>query len=213
MVKANTKTNIRQRLRAEDRRASILALSRGLFAKKGLNGVSVNEIADECGVSPAVLYQHFDSKEALYEAVIEELACKREDYVDAVLSGPPDFGNVLYRMTAVFVKSHIKEPDSMLIELRSLLDSNKASEQFFNNQWQGLTDFIRHSIDEMQQTGQLKDIDISAATLAYVGLIREAIFQCSLRNTGKCSEADATYLIKNIVDIFLRGLGLPPLQW
>ncbi|HEX7970806.1 MAG TPA: helix-turn-helix domain-containing protein [Thiobacillus sp.] len=107
-----------------------------------MHGVSVNEIAEVCEVSPAVLYQHFRSKEALYEQVINDLACERKDYVDAVLSGPSDFANVLYRMTVVFVKGRIRDADSVRIELRSLIDGDEIQKKFFLNHWKGLTDYI-----------------------------------------------------------------------
>jgi len=70
-----------KRLKASERRATILAVAKVLFSDKGYHGVSVDEIATRLGVSPAILYRHFPSKEALYEAVLNEIACKRESYV------------------------------------------------------------------------------------------------------------------------------------
>ena len=75
-------------MKAAERRASILAVAKILFADCGYHGVSVDEIAKRLGVSPAVLYQHFASKVALYEAVLNEIACHRESYVEAALAGP-----------------------------------------------------------------------------------------------------------------------------
>ncbi|MBI5936549.1 MAG: TetR/AcrR family transcriptional regulator [Betaproteobacteria bacterium] len=204
---------MKQRLKAEDRRSSILELSKGLFAKKGLHGVSVSEIAEECKVSPAVLYQHFPSKEMLYEAVIQGFACKRDDYVDAVLAGPPDFPNVLYRMTVVFVKSRIADPDLVRIELRALIDNSGISEKFFINHWQGLTDYIQFSLKEAQQSGQLKDIDGRIAAMSYVGLVREIVLAQSLQYPNQTSELGVEYLVKNAINFYLKGIGLTPLQW
>jgi len=203
----------KQRLKAVDRRTSILELSKEVFARNGLHGVSVNRIAEECNVSPAVLYQHFPSKDALYEAVIQTFACKREDYVDAVLAGPTDFANVLYRMTVVLVKSRIADSDSVRIELRALMDDSKVSEQFFFNQWKGLTDYIQFSLREMMESGEIGTVDVRLAVLAYVGLVRELIIQLCLGNLGKNNKLGSEYFVKGIIDQFLRGVGLMPLQW
>ncbi|KXS31260.1 MAG: AcrR, Transcriptional regulator [Candidatus Gallionella acididurans] len=212
----------KQRLKAVDRRASILELSKKMFARNGLHGVSVNKIAEECNVSPAVLYQHFPSKDALYEAVIQTLAGKREDYVDAVLSGPTDFANVLYRMTVVLVKNRIADSDSVRIELRALVDDNKVSEQFFFNQWKGLTDYIQISLHEMMELEELEELEemremgpvgVRLAVLAYIGLVRELIIQLSLGDLGKNNKFGTEYFVKGIIDQFLRGVGLKPLQW
>ena len=98
------------RLPAPERRASIIAAARDLFAQKGLHGVSVDEIAAAVGVSPAVLYRHFDSKQDLYTAVIEELAGQREDYVRVVVEGGDDFPGVLLGLTRVFVRGIVRQP-------------------------------------------------------------------------------------------------------
>lgn len=99
------------RLKAAERKASILAVAKVLFADKGFHGVSVDEIAKRLGVSPAVLYQHFPSKEALYEAALTSISEVRESYVNAIIEEPSDFGSVLMRMTQVFVDSVSRDPD------------------------------------------------------------------------------------------------------
>lgn len=161
------------KLKAGQRRAEIMEHSKGLFARLGLHGVSVNEIAEACKVSPAVIYQHFRSKEALYEEVINDLACEREDYVDAVLSGPSDFANVLYRMTVVFVKGRIRDADSVRIELRSLIDGDEIQERFFSNHWKGLAEYIELSLQEMKESGTIESIDARLAVLSYIALVND----------------------------------------
>ena len=49
----------------------ILDAAEALFAARGFSGTSVRDIANEVGLNPASLYNHFDNKEALYEAVLE----------------------------------------------------------------------------------------------------------------------------------------------
>lgn len=52
-------------------RERILDASESLFAERGLVGTTVRDIANEVGLKPASLYNHFPSKLALYEAVLE----------------------------------------------------------------------------------------------------------------------------------------------
>lgn len=49
----------------------ILDAAEALFAARGFAGTSVRDIANAVGLNPASLYNHFDNKEALYEAVLE----------------------------------------------------------------------------------------------------------------------------------------------
>lgn len=204
---------MRLKLKAGQRRAEILEHSKGLFARLGLHGVSVNEIAEACKVSPAVLYQHFRSKEALYEEVINDLACEREDYVDAVLSGPSDFANVLYRMTVIFVKGRIRDADSVRIELRSLIDGDEIQEKFFSNHWKGLAEYIELSLQEMKETGTVESIDTRLAVLSYIALVRQVMITLSLDEQEMNGGAGAEYYVKGVLNIFLRGIELPALDW
>ena len=201
------------KLKAGQRRAEIMEQSKGLFARVGLHGVSVNEIAEACKVSPAVLYQHFRSKEALYEEVINDLACEREDYVDAVLSGPSDFANVLYRMTVIFVKGRIRDADSVRIELRSLIDSNEIQEKFFSNHWKGLAEYIELSLQEMKEAGTIESIDSRLAVLSYIALVRQVMITLSLDEQEKNGGPGVEYYVKGVLNIFLRGIELPALDW
>ncbi|MGB5582372.1 MAG: helix-turn-helix domain-containing protein, partial [Gammaproteobacteria bacterium] len=72
------------RLPGPERRESILKAAQRLFADKGYHGVSIDEIAREVAVSPAILYRHFKSKQLLYDAVLNEMSAQRESYVQTV---------------------------------------------------------------------------------------------------------------------------------
>lgn len=52
-------------------RELILDAAERLFAKHGLDGVAVRDLARETNLTPSSLYNHFSSKEALYDAVLE----------------------------------------------------------------------------------------------------------------------------------------------
>ncbi|MDP9406540.1 MAG: TetR/AcrR family transcriptional regulator [Actinomycetota bacterium] len=53
------------------RREQLLQVGRSLFARKGFDGTSIEEIASEAGVSKPVVYEHFGGKEGLYEVVVD----------------------------------------------------------------------------------------------------------------------------------------------
>lgn len=57
-----------------ERRASILAGATRAFAWGGFTGTSMQDIAGECGVTPPIVYRHFESKEGLYRAVLQGVA-------------------------------------------------------------------------------------------------------------------------------------------
>jgi AcrR family transcriptional regulator len=61
----------KRRLTAPERREVIEHAAAGLFAERGYHGASIDEIARRSGVSPPVVYDHFDSKLELYKRLLE----------------------------------------------------------------------------------------------------------------------------------------------
>lgn len=59
------------RLTAEARKESIVEAVQDIFAEKGLDGTTIKELAQVAGVSEALLYKHFPSKESLYAAMLD----------------------------------------------------------------------------------------------------------------------------------------------
>ncbi|RPK90033.1 TetR/AcrR family transcriptional regulator [Streptomyces sp. ADI98-10] len=64
----------RQRLTPADRRAQLLAVGSRLFAAHPYADVLMEEVAEEAGVSRALLYRHFPSKHDLFAAVYQQAA-------------------------------------------------------------------------------------------------------------------------------------------
>jgi len=74
-------------MRAPARRARIVAAALDAFAAGGYRATSMGEIAERAGVTRAVLYDHFDSKKALFLAVLEEQEALFLGHVAARISG------------------------------------------------------------------------------------------------------------------------------
>ena len=62
------------RLSAEARKEAIIEAVRDVFADKGFEGTTTRELARAAGVSEALLYKHFPSKELLYAAMLDGCA-------------------------------------------------------------------------------------------------------------------------------------------
>lgn len=77
---------------AEARRAVIADAAAALFAERGYRGASIGEIASRSGVTPPVVYEHFESKRELYRELLERHFAElrevwREHFVG---EGPPE---------------------------------------------------------------------------------------------------------------------------
>ena len=193
-----------KRLSAEERRASIIKVAKRLFAHNGFHGVSIDEIVNEVGVSPAILYRHFESKDELYEAVLQEFSATRESYVEAVVADDNGFEQVLRGMTSVFVSSIMNHPDMLKMEMHSQLEGSKASQEFFLNRWKSFTDYIEFNLNELQSQKKIKPINAKAAALIYQGIIREVLLQKCMQSTDRFQGTPVSVLVDEVINLFMK---------
>ena len=77
----------RVRMSGKERREQLLDIGRMLFARKGFDGTSVEEIAERAGVSKPVVYEHFGGKEGLYAVVVDREVRRLLDRITESLVG------------------------------------------------------------------------------------------------------------------------------
>ncbi len=80
----------RVRMTGKERRQQLLDVARALFAEKGFDGTSIEEIAHRAGVSKPVVYEHFGGKEGIYAVVVDrEMRNLLDLIVSALSAGHP----------------------------------------------------------------------------------------------------------------------------
>jgi AcrR family transcriptional regulator len=65
------------KMSGKERHEAIITAARRIFIEKGFHRTTTRELADAAGVSEALVFKHFPSKEALYSAI--EMSCLKED--------------------------------------------------------------------------------------------------------------------------------------
>jgi AcrR family transcriptional regulator len=107
----------------KERREQLLDIGRQLFAERGLDGTSIEEIAARAGVSKPVVYEHFGGKEGLYAVVVDREVSRFLEMANRLLEG--DDTTPKFEAAAVSLLRYIQDnADGFRILVR---DSNPAS--------------------------------------------------------------------------------------
>ena len=107
----------------KERRAQLLDVGRRLFAERGLDGTSIEEIAAQAGVSKPVVYEHFGGKEGLYAVVVDREVERFLTMATGLLEGEDTMAK--FEVAAVQLLRYIQEnSDGFRILVR---DSNPTS--------------------------------------------------------------------------------------
>lgn len=81
-----TEPRSRRRMTGRERREQLIQISRTLFAEKGFDGTSIEEIAATAQVSKPVVYEHFGGKEGVYAVVVDREMQKLLSMITEALS-------------------------------------------------------------------------------------------------------------------------------
>lgn len=115
----------RKRMTSAERREQLITIARGLFADRGFDGTSVEEIAAHAGVSKPVVYEHFGGKEGLYAVVVDREVRDLEAAIQEALATPnANYREIIERGTLALLDYIDACPDGFRIISR---DSAAAS--------------------------------------------------------------------------------------
>jgi AcrR family transcriptional regulator len=90
----------RTRLRAAERRETILRAAASVFAEAGYRAARVSDVAVRVGVSEPVIFQNFGSKAGLFAAVVERAAAEARESLDGLAAGPEAAAGLLAHVLA-----------------------------------------------------------------------------------------------------------------
>jgi AcrR family transcriptional regulator len=89
------------------RREQLVQVGRSLFAERGFEATSVEEIAAKAGVSKPVVYEHFGGKEGLYAVIVDREMQKLLEMVDSALT--EDHPRRLLEQAALALLTYIEQ--------------------------------------------------------------------------------------------------------
>lgn len=161
----------RQQPRNESQRLSILEAASRLFIERGYGGTNINDIADALGVTRTAVYYYFDSKDAILEALTEEVT-EKAGALSRSVSGrselsPEELLRQLVVQHATLVLTHpvqfrvVERNESSLQETR-----RKAARAARHNVLDNFVQVIRQGVE----AGVLDVPDEQVAAFAIIGM-------------------------------------------
>ncbi len=196
------------RLSAHDRRQQIMNVAVGLFARKGYQGTTTREIAEEAGVNEALLFRHFPSKENLYWTIIEEQcsARGRRQRIDEILGSDDDDFQIFSRMAHEFL---VRTPhDSQMTRLLwfTALENHTLSERFFRTYVADYYEALGSHIRERIRKGKFRKVDPLLAARGFFGMIVYHFLIQELFAGERYQRFDPEQVSKTLAGIWLAGM-------
>jgi AcrR family transcriptional regulator len=203
------------RMAGEERRDLIVQVAVSLFSNRGFRGTTTREIAQAAGVSEAMVFRHFATKEELYAAILDHKACAgggsfEPEVMAADAIKQKDDRGVFESLALGALNHHDDDPEFQRLLLYSALEKHKLAQMFFDNFVRKVYEFLGTYIRERQREGALLEMDPAIVVRCFIGMVMHHSLNNNLWDPKRgllniSNEAAA----KHFTDILLNGIATP----
>ncbi len=199
-----------------ERRADIIRTAGALFAEKGFSATTTRELAAAAGVSEALLYKHFPSKEALYSAIVE--SCFEDEaskIIERLRSVEPCTSALVVLVQSLISDVLGRKPDegkllfSRLL-IRSLMDEGEFSRLVIQEVPKHWVDKVTQCVEAAKASGDmLEETDHPSLGGWFVEQLVTGVMIHSLPSEPVIDYGvNREDLVEQLTGFCLRGIGL-----
>ena len=201
------------RLSAQERRREIVRVAVKLFSQRGFRGTTTKEIAQAAGVSEAIIFRHFATKDELYSAILDHVACEggMDDPAEVVADAiqRKDDRAVFEGLAFHALQHHDDDTEFHRLLLYAALEGHELAQMFWERTVKRFYEFLCAYIVERQRDGIMRDIEPRVIVRTFIG----TIIHHSLNNT--LWDPDRLLLdisneeaARRFTDILLKGITI-----
>ena len=168
---------------ANDTKERILAAALEMFSKNGYAGTNIRELSASLGLVKSGVYKHYESKEAIWNALLDEMIAYYGEHFGSAEHLPPvpDSLEGLVDMTMGMVNFTVH--DERIVMTRKVLTLEqyrdvRARELATKHFLTGLTEMFSHVFTGMMEKGLLRKDDPEMLAFAYTAPISALIHLC-----------------------------------
>ncbi|MBL8148919.1 MAG: TetR/AcrR family transcriptional regulator [Blastocatellia bacterium] len=199
----------RKRMSGEDRRRAILESAMSVFSIKGFNGATTKEIAKKVGVSEAIIFRHFPTKQDLYSATLNYKASESLKQLWSSCEEAMqrrDDERVFYTLAYEILEMYRKDPGLLRLLYFCALEGHEMAKAFANTTGKTARDKLSRYIQERVDAKAFRNVDAANATRSFFGVVSHRAIQRELFQDNELQNISSSELANEIVDIFLRGV-------
>ena len=199
------------RMAGDARRSQILRVAVDLFSHEGFRGTTTKKIAQAAGVSEAMVFRHFATKDELYAAILDHKACSGDaldlELLVADAVERRDDRAVFEGLAFHALEHHEHDPNFQRLLLHAALEGHELAQMFFEKFVRRVYEFLGNYIRERQREGAMIEIDPAIAVRSFIGMVIHHSLNNNLwdpqRRLLNLSNKDAA---EHFTTILLRGI-------
>jgi AcrR family transcriptional regulator len=206
-------------MKGDARREQILNTAVSLFSLHGFKGTTTKKIAEAAGVSEAMVFRHFSTKDELYGAILHSKSCEEgvhrfpweNNEALRIAIEEKDDQAVFYNLAINALNKQQADEGFMRLMFYSALEEHELAERFFSEFVSKVYEFISGYIEQRQKDGAMREVNPRIVVRAFLGMIihhsLNNILWDKKRVLLNITNEEAA---KNFAEIILRGVTSEP---
>jgi AcrR family transcriptional regulator len=176
-----------------------------VFARKGYHGTSIADVLKEAGISRGTFYLYFESKESLFQALVDRFVEGVMEVIEVVdPEGKEDPLLQIHANVQRAVDLLFDNRDLTAMFLREATGADAAVTEQLNRLHSFLNDMICGALTNGVRMGLIREVDPAILGPAIIGSIKEVLYRCVVLE--KDQEHDKNAIALTLFDFGLRGL-------
>jgi AcrR family transcriptional regulator len=200
---------IMARLSSAQRKQQILETAAELFARRGFDGVTTREIGDAAGVTEAMVFRHFATKDDLYWEVLSAKSAPDEvkKRLEERLKSDVEPLEIFTAIAVYILNRNLQDPAKSRLLLFSALENHRLSQRFFGtymSEWyELLAGYIRRQIER----GKFRRVDPLLAARGFVGMVFHHYLVQELFGGKDYQNYDPQEVANTMAQVWLGGIA------
>ncbi len=181
---------------------AILEAAQLLFIQRGYDGVSIRDLAQECGLAKATLYHHFRDKEDLFFSVLEhDLLTMHAEVMQGLDAAQPPLAR-LHASIAAYFRMLRDRRTGVMWSVHENTQLKAHLQHFFRRNINLILDPWIQILNQGREEGVFRELDPKLSALSLLAMLNSTVlYQMHFR--GDVQDAE---LVEHVYNLFVQGV-------
>ena len=192
---------------ARNRKQQILEVATREFSNRGFDNVTVKELAHACDITEPAIYRHYESKEAIYIAVLDSLELRLDnEAIFRELEKQKNPEKLLKSLSSHIIAFFSKNDDIYRLLLYSTLKRHGRAKRVYDVIRGRYVEFLHRQLDRLYREKRIVRKNNEITARCFIGMVFDCAMSVTLWRGMQGKVYRPADVVANNVPIYSRGL-------
>ena len=191
-----------------NRKAQLLKEAMKLFSQYGYDKVTVKRLGDICGITEPAVYRHYESKEALYDAVLKSVKSRLDhDTLASKLENEKDVKRLLQKFGAGLFDVYARNKDICRLLMFTALKNPGKSKGVYDVIRGKFETMLAEQLQRLHRGRAIGKRKFAVTAQSFVGMVFDCAVGQTMWRKSQGKNFKPNEVLNDSIPLFVKGLG------